>query len=177
MKIENCKLPACRRVRKIANKAFTPAPKHQARRELSDRRIFLVRGFTLIEIMVAIGIVGILAAVVLTTMSSYGKRARASRALAQASSVIPSLVSCAGNGGTPNLNGTGDLCSLSSSYGSWPTFPSGYGVATAEPTPNWTSSSNWVFKVSSSGDSQSICCNSKMNSCGQPATCDASATW
>ncbi len=174
MKIENCKLPACRRVRKIANKAFTPAPKHQARRELSDRRIFLVRGFTLIEIMVAIGIVGILAAVVLTTMSSYGKRARASRALAQASSVIPSLVSCAGNGGTPNLNGTGDLCSLSSSYGSWPTWPSSdYGVDGS----NWTSSSNWYFKVKVESGMNAICCNSKMNSCGQPATCDASATW
>ena len=131
--------------------------------------------FTLIELMVAIAIIGILAAVVLVSMQSYAKKARSSRAMAQASSVIPQMVSCAGNGGTPGFSV--NICSLGASYGTWPTFPSDYAVASSSPTPNWTSSSNWVFKVSSTTDSQSFCCNSAMNSCGQPASCNASATW
>jgi len=141
MKIKNCKL-------KISNSAFT-----------------------LIEIMIAIAIIGILSAVVLVSMKTYGVKARASRALAQASGAIPSLVSCAGNGGTPAFSG--DICSLGSSYGSWPTFPSDYGVAAS----NWTSASSWYFTVTSANDSQKICCNSKMSSCGMSDSCSASATW
>jgi len=128
-------------------------------------------GFTLIELMVAIAIVGILAAVVLVSMQSYGQKARASRALAQAASVIPAMVSCAGNGGTPAFSG--NICSLSSDYGIWPTWPSSsYNVTNS----NWTSSGSWYFRVSvESGNA--ICCNSAMNGCGQPDSCSASATW
>jgi prepilin-type N-terminal cleavage/methylation domain-containing protein len=128
--------------------------------------------FTLVELMVVIAIIGILAGVVLVSMSSYGKKARASRALSQASSVIPSMISCAGNGGTPAFSG--NICSLSASYGTWPTFPTGYSVAAS----NWTSSSNWYFRVD--GESQYICCNSKMNGCGQvanAAACTNIAIW
>jgi len=127
------------------------------------------KGFTLIEILVAIAIVGILAAVVLVSMQSYGAKARLSRAMAQASSVISSLVSCAGNGGTPSFSG--QICSLGSGYGDWPTFPSGYSVNSSD----WTSASSWYFSVT--GESQTICCNSKMNSCGITGTCDATTTW
>jgi prepilin-type N-terminal cleavage/methylation domain-containing protein len=131
-------------------------------------------GFTLIEIMVAIAIVGILAAIILVSMQSFGKKARASRALAQASSVIPAMVSCAGNYGNDKVQFSGDICSESSSYGSWPTWPSSdYGVDGS----NWTSSSNWYFKVKVESDMNAICCNSTMNSCGQPSSCSASATW
>lgn len=127
------------------------------------------KGFTLIELLIVISIIGILAAAVLVSLSSYGKKARASRAMAQASSVIPAMASCAGNGGTPAFSG--NICSIGVSYGTWPTFPTGYGVATS----NWTSSSSWFFSVT--GESQTICCNSTMNSCGMPAACDVNATW
>lgn len=144
MKIENCKL-------KIA--------KHDA--------------FTLIEIMVAIAIVGIMAAVVLVSMNSFGAKARASRALAQATSVIPAMVSCAGNSGTPAFSG--DICSLGSGYGSWPTFPTGYAVDNEDGDHDWTSASSWHFSVT--GESQTICCNSVMNSCGIISGTCQDATW
>jgi len=128
-------------------------------------------GFTLIEIMVTIAIIGILAAVVMVSMSSYAKKARASRALAQASSVIPSMISCWGNGGT--VNSSGQICSLGSGYGSWPTLPSGYSFSGV----TGTSSSSFYFSVT--GESQTICCNSAMNSCGMvnSGVCNESTTW
>jgi prepilin-type N-terminal cleavage/methylation domain-containing protein len=129
------------------------------------------KAFTLIEILVAIAIIAILAAIILVSMSTYGKKARASRAMAQASSVIPAMVSCAGNGGTPAFSG--DICSLGSGYGSWPAFPDDYSVNASD----WTSASSWYFSVHSDDDSQTICCDSAMNSCGQPSSCSASATW
>jgi prepilin-type N-terminal cleavage/methylation domain-containing protein len=122
------------------------------------------KGFTLVEIMVAIGIVSILAAVVLVSMQGYGAKARAARALAQASSVISPMVSCNGNGGTPQFGASGtDLCTgitNASNYGKWPTFPEGYGLNENE----WNSVGSWHFSIT--GESQIICCNSKMNSCG-----------
>lgn len=134
--------------------------------------------FTLIELMVAIAIIGILAAVVLVSMQGYAKKARASRAMAQASSVIPSLVSCWGNGGTKQ-DAPGDICSGKSSYGQWPVLSDNYSFSAV----TGTSSSSFYFSVisDSSHDDVKICCNSKMNSCGQvgsaSAACAASTTW
>jgi len=133
-------------------------------------------GFTLIEIMVAIAIVGILAAVVLVQFSSYGKKARASRAMAQASSAMPAMVSCWGNGGDVQ-SGT-NICSLGANYGTWPILPDSYSYKNNAIT-KADSSSPWRFSVESDGshDNITICCNSKINSCGQPDSCDVNSTW
>lgn len=137
------------------------------------------QAFSLIEIMVAIAIVGILAAVVLVSMRGYGEKARASRALAQASSVIPSMVSCWVNAtGTEHVDssdptsGGGDICDISSSYGQWPALPSPYTFSAV----TGTSASSFFFTVS--GESQTICCNSAMKSCGIiTGACGAGTTW
>lgn len=96
MKIVNCKL-------KISNKAFT-----------------------LIELMVAIAIIGILAGVVLVSMSSYAKRARQTAALQTASSVMPAAMKCALEGKPfthfpkESSSGGGAICDGSSFQ--WPTL-------------------------------------------------------
>jgi prepilin-type N-terminal cleavage/methylation domain-containing protein len=140
MKIENCKL-------KISQKAFT-----------------------LIEIMVAIAIVGILAAAVLVSMKSYGAKARASKALAQLSSVIPSMISCWGNGNgvvtfvnQPDVNGGEPVCTLSDSYGMWPSMTGDLG--SYKYASGWTGSNDWAFYAKSDDDGRLICCNSAMKGC------------
>ena len=138
------------------------------------------KAFTLIELMVAIAIIGILAAIVLMQMQGYAKDARASKVLAQASSAIPSMVSCWGNGGDV-ASGT-NICSVitgAANYGAWPTFPADYAIDDGDGKSDWTSASSWFFSVVSDSDHDdvTICCNSKMNSCGQPATCSATQTW
>jgi len=130
-------------------------------------------GFTLIEIMVAISIVSILSAVVMVQFTSYSKKARASKALAQISSALPSMYSCWGNGGIvlgpSSESGGNNICSIGDTYGK---FPSLYTSSTDLSTysyglSNLSSSSSWFIRVISppEDDNIAICCSSATNSC------------
>jgi len=134
-----------------------------------------IKGFTLIELLVAMAIIAILAAVVLISMQGYGKDARASKALAEMSSVIPSLYSCWGNGGTVNAPGTYggiNICKLDGvdnpAYGSWPVGFSGdlkeWWLGSWD-APNPLANKNWTAVFVSANDGKNVCCNSAMNGC------------
>lgn len=138
------------------------------------------RGFTLIELMVAIAIIAILSAIILVSMQGYAKDARASKALAQLSGAIPSLMSCWGNGLTPNVPSSGgNICGSDNKYGIWPIAGSGE-LSSYSYASTLTDKGDWVVELSSGStqDNKKICCNSKMNSCGIiSGTCSADATW
>jgi type IV pilus assembly protein PilA len=143
-----------------------------------DKKINKKKGFTLIEIMVAIAIMAILTAVILVNMQGYAKDARASKASAQLSGVVPAIYSCYGNGGsinwpTQNSTGGGSICSIDPSYGTWPKVGPGTDLSTYF-YGNWTnlslniSSDSWSIEYGSSyvtGDGKAICCNSAMKGC------------
>ena len=105
-------------------KGLTSAPKHQVCRELSNKRNFLVRGFTLVELLVVIAIIGILASVVLVSLSSQRNRAREAGAIESVKSGIPLAVDCMMRSGlvkTPAWGGF--ICG--SSGPTWPSSISG----------------------------------------------------
>lgn len=129
------------------------------------------KAFTLIELLVAIAIVGILAAVVLVSMSSYAKKARSAKALAQLSSMIPSMYSCWGNATIADAVNTplsgGDICKISSSYGKWPQIAGDLSSYKYDGSSidNTNKKFAILFTSGSSDDDKEICCNSAMNSC------------
>ena len=144
------------------------------------------KGFTLIEIMVAIGIVGILAAVVLVSLKSFGAKGRAAKALGQLSSALPAMYSCWGNNGeikNPSFGGGDVICKIDGTpidgYGKWPSVGSGTDLSTYSYGGTITDKLNWsVYLDSSSGnDNVRVCCNSAMKSCkilgSSGSTCDA----
>jgi len=129
-------------------------------------------GFTLIELLVAIAIVGIMAAVVLVSMQTFGKKARASKALAQLSSAIPSMYSCWGNGGNMNPPASGvDICDINTGYGKWPIVGSGYNYSSGSSAKGVPAhKDDWYVGLKITQDEQMICCNSKMNNCDSFST-------
>ncbi|MDP1845415.1 MAG: type II secretion system protein [Candidatus Moranbacteria bacterium] len=140
------------------------------------------KGFTLVEIMVAIAIVGILAAVVLVSTKSYGVKARSTKATAQLSSALPSMISCIGNMGVAkvsNPSGGVNICTGVASYGNWPSIDNYSYTSTAA---NISGTTSWFVTLDSTSakDDVRICCNSAMSSCKiisplSGATCTATS--
>lgn len=129
-------------------------------------------GFTLIEIMIAIGIIGILAAVILVSTESFIVKGRSARALGQLSSTLPAMYSCWGNSGTVNSPSSGgNICKIGNSdvasYGQWPQVGEGTDLSSYSYDGTITNLSNWFVMLTSdsSHDNKRICCNSAMKSC------------
>ena len=75
------------------------------------------KGFTLIELMIVIAIIGILAGVVLVSSQSAVNKSKKASALTTASSALPEIVTCQDDGGAINgpanaSTGGNTICSL-----------------------------------------------------------------
>ncbi len=144
------------------------------KKELKTKKNFLIQrgscsfdrqGFTLVELLIVIAIIGILAGVVLVSASGGVEKSRRASALASMSSVLPELVACQDDGfGLNAFDITKTICNDASHTVKWPDITSKTGYAISAGAATNAQILNYTFTAAKTGQT-SITCSYVSNDC------------
>ena len=134
------------------------------------------KGFTLLELLLTMAIIGILAGAILISLSAQRKKAQEAKALVELSGVMQPMLMCRSDGGEVNNPAANvDICKLSTNYGKWPSTGAGTGLSEFG---NYSSGDddgdggqlggNWFFSINDTN--VIICCNSRSSRCKDLST-------
>lgn len=123
------------------------------------------KGFTLVELLIVIAIIGILAGVVFVSTGTSVQKAKRAAALATTSSVLQEIVACQDDGfGLNAYNTSNSICNDASHTEKWPDIStSGWTItaaAQAAPIPD-----TYNFVVNSPGIYPNIKCKLESSAC------------
>ena len=130
-------------------------------------------GFTLIELMTVIAIIGILASAIMISLGVQKKRATVNKVLTELSGVMENIYLCKSDDGTvdaPAGGGGGNICTIGpndASYGIWPKIDSDKFTYVSSTTAEFANS-KWFYQAKPDDPTmETICCNSKSGKCGK----------
>ncbi len=138
------------------------------------KNLSLKKGFTLIELMIVIAIIGILAGVVTVSMKSSVDKSKRASAMTSAASVLPELVTCADDGGVASVpTANSDICTGVAGHANadWPNISAktgwNYGA-----TNGTLAAGNYVFCLTKTGESPAfIKCSVAQSDCSDATSC------
>jgi prepilin-type N-terminal cleavage/methylation domain-containing protein len=140
------------------------------------------QGFTLIELMTVMAIIGILASAIMISLSVQKRRAASGKVLTEMSAVMQNIYLCKSDDGTVEIPTTGgDVCSFNGvanpNYGQWPALGGNEGLSNSYTRGSDFNGNNWFYGVNadaSAGGEDNICCNAISGKCGKIGTdvCD-----
>lgn len=139
------------------------------------------KGFTFLEAIVSVAIIGILATISIVYSTNYLKRARAAKALTLMSSAVLDMAKCQGNMGTINNPASGTyICKIngtdSPTYGLWPNAGSEDLGEYSYNEIGIVNKDDWHFALEKASDRR-VCCNSKMNKCKMQYWVTSTSAW
>jgi prepilin-type N-terminal cleavage/methylation domain-containing protein len=124
------------------------------------------KGFTLVELLLAMAVISILSGAILVSISSQRKRAFQSKMLSELSGTIQPMLMCRtdDNGIVPPTGGAGggNICDTGSEYGTWPST-SGNDFGNYTSTDGDWDDGSWHFYIDDG--TRRICCNSGSARC------------
>jgi prepilin-type N-terminal cleavage/methylation domain-containing protein len=126
------------------------------------------KGFTLIELMLVVAIIGILAGIIMVSLSGQRQRAQDTKILAELSATIQPMLMCLSDDKDVTVpNNGGNICLALPAYGLWPNYGADYTFmpSTLDSFNNTPPALDWFFYVE--GELKIICCNEISKKCSK----------